>query len=75
MHLKPQAIELKKRLKIGWTTPLIALNDLGIFRMSARINEIKKTLLPQEVIQTKWITTDKNARIKAFRILEVRGVS
>lgn len=60
----PQCKALLKEMEYNFVTSFDALLDCGIFRMASRINELNKVY----ELESKWVTTASNKKIKAWRL-------
>lgn len=57
--------KLIKRLKRGWTSPIDALQDCGLFSLSQRCGELRRSGVN---VVSKWKTSATGSRFKVYRI-------
>lgn len=64
--------KLIKRLKRGWTSPIDALNDCGLFSLSQRVGQLRQRGYN---IADQWATSPTGSRFKRYRIVSTKKVA
>lgn len=57
---------LLEALRQRWLTPLEAAQTVGLFSLSQRVGELRRSGV---VVQDKWVETDSGSRVKAYKIV------